>query len=103
MLRDIINNQLIPLMILHGFPVKGLRFEWDDAVDYTPKQQVAYETMIADRYEVDPSYFADKYGMPVGERRNPVALPGPDDGDGKNDDKEDDKDDSRKPGKNFFD
>ena len=68
-LRDIINNQLIPLMSRHGFPVKGLRFEWDDAVDYTPEQQVAYETMIADRYEVDPSYFADKYGMPVGKRR----------------------------------
>ena len=70
-LRDIVNNRLIPLMVLHGFPVKGLRFEWDDAVDYTPEQQVAYETMIADRYEVDPSYFADKYNMPVGERRNP--------------------------------
>lgn len=73
-------------------------------MDYTPEQQVAYETMIADRYEVDPSYFADKYGMPVGERRNPMALPEPDDGDG-NDNKDDksDKDDSRKPGKNFFD
>lgn len=69
-LRDIINNQLIPRMVRHGFPVSGLRFEWNDAVDYTPEQQVAYETMIADRYEVEPSYFADKYGMPVGERRN---------------------------------
>lgn len=75
MIRDIVNNQLLPKMVLHGFPVKGLRFEWDDAVDYTPEQQVAYETMIADRYEVDPSYFADKYGMPVGERRNAMALP----------------------------
>ena len=36
MLRDIVNNQLIPRMIKHGFPLKGLRFEWDDAVDYTP-------------------------------------------------------------------
>lgn len=100
MLRDIINNQLLPRMVLHGFPVKGLRFEWDDAVDYTPEQQVAYETMIADRYEVDPSYFADKYGMPVGERRNPVALPPVDD----SGDDEDDND--SKPGKkekNFFD
>ena len=70
MLRDIVNNQLLPRMLKHGFPVKGLRFEWDDAVDYTPEQQVAYETMIADRYEVDPAYFADKYSMPVGERRN---------------------------------
>lgn len=59
MLRDIVNNQLIPRMVKHGFPVKGLRFEWDDAVDYTPEQQVAYETMIADRYEVDPMYFAE--------------------------------------------
>lgn len=74
MLRDIVNNQLLPRMAKHGFPIKGLRFEWDDAVDYTPEQQVAYEKMIADRYEVDPKYFAEKYSMPVGERRQ-VAVP----------------------------
>ncbi len=99
-LRDMANNKLLPLMVLHGFPVKGLRFEWDDAIDYTPEQQVAYETMILDRFEVNPSYFADKYGMPVGERRNPVALPGPGDDGG------DDEDEEGKPGKkekNFFD
>lgn len=81
MLRDIVNNQLIPRMIKHGFPLKGLRFEWNDAVDYTPEQQVAFETMIADRYDVDPSYFADKYGMPVGGRREiaPSVIPGGDD------------------------
>ncbi len=73
-LRDIINNQLIPRMVRHGFPVKGLRFEWDDAVDYTPEQQVAYETMIADRYDVDPTYFAEKYSMPVGQRRNDQLM-----------------------------
>lgn len=80
MLRDIVNNQLIPRMVKHGFPIKGLRFEWDDAVDYTPEQQVAYETMIADRYEVDPKYFAEKYSMPVGERRQATsATPNPED------------------------
>ena len=78
MLRDIVNNQLLPRMIKHGFPVKGLRFDWDYAVDYTPEQQVAYETMIADRYEVDPEYFAEKYSMPVGERRQ-AARPKEDD------------------------
>lgn len=67
-LRDIINNQLLPRMVVHGFPVKGLRFNWDYSQDYTPEQQVAYETMIADRYEVDPTYFAEKYNMPVGAR-----------------------------------
>lgn len=75
MLRDIINNQLIPRMAKHGFPVKGLRFEWDYAIDYTPEQQLAYETMIADRYEIDPQYFAEKYSMPVGEPRAMPTLP----------------------------
>lgn len=104
MLRDVVNNQLIPRMAADGFPVKGLRFEWDDAVDYTPEQQVAYETMITDRYEVDPSYFADKYGMPVGERLDRPALPAPDDRqreDGPGEDGKDDKGAKKEP--NFFD
>ena len=78
------NNQLLPRMVKHGFPVKGLRFEWDDAVDYTPEQQVAFETMVADRYEVSPEYFAEKYNMPVGERRNAQIPAGKEDGDDKN-------------------
>lgn len=91
MLRDTVNNQLLPRMVRHGFPLKGLRFEWNDSIDYTPEQQMAYEKMIADRYEVEPSYFADKYGMPVGERRQlPSAASdkgestGPDNGAQKN-------------------
>lgn len=96
MLRDIVNNQLIPRMVKHGFPVKGLRFEWDDAVDYTPEQQVAYETMIADRYEVDPQYFAEKYSMPVGERRQ-VDMPVP------IGNKEDEKTTKQKNQRPFFD
>lgn len=105
-LRDIVNNRLIPLMVLHGFPVKGLRFEWDDAVDYTPEQQVAYETMIADRYEVDPSYFADKYNMPVGPRRNPLALPPAGKSDGSEKSEKSDDDNTAEDGKekkHFFD
>lgn len=76
-LADIINTQLLPRMVRHGFPVASLRFEWNEAVDYTPEQQIAYETMIADRYDVDPEYFATKYGMPVGERRDPYAAMAP--------------------------
>lgn len=71
-------------------------------MDYTPEQQVAYETMIADRYEVESSYFADKYGMPVGKRRNPTALPNPDD----NSNEDDGQNDRKKREKNlerFFD
>lgn len=91
MLRDVVNNQLLPRMVAHGFPLQGFRFDWDYSTDYTPEQQVAYETMVADRYEVDPSYFAEKYSMPVGERRNnmmPTMEPqNTDDQKGKSDDK----------------
>lgn len=78
MLRDIVNNQLVPRMIKHGFPLQGLRFDWDDSVDYTPEQQHAYEELVLNNYEVDPSYFEEKYSMPVGERRNvtPAIVPG---------------------------
>ena len=56
MLRDIVNNQLIPRMVRHGFPVKGLRFDWDYSIDYTPEQQKAYEEMVLQHYKVKPQY-----------------------------------------------
>ena len=75
MLRDIVNNQLIPRMIRHGFPVAGLRFEWDDSIDYTPEQQRAYEELIINNFDVDPKYFAEKYNMPVLQRRTQAPEP----------------------------
>lgn len=96
MLRDVVNNQLIPRMVRHGFPVKGLRFDWDDSIDYTPDQQVAYETMIADRYEVDPKYFAEKYSMPVGERIH-QAMPAMQPEEDENEDSEDGNNDDNLP------
>lgn len=93
MLRDIINNRLLPRMVLHGFPVQGLSFEWDYSVDYTPEQQLAYEQMVLNNYEVDGAYFSEKYGMPVGERlSNGFAPLGGDGGDDDTDDKAKDKD-----------
>jgi len=71
--RDIINDQLLPLMVKHGFPVKGLTFDWDYSIDYTPDQQKAYEQMLLSNYEIEGSYFEDKYGVPVGKR---LSKPG---------------------------
>lgn len=91
MIRDIINNQLLPKMVAFGFPVNGLEFNWDDPVDYTPEQQVAFETMILNNFEVDGSYFEDKYGIKVGERLNQgLSLPAL-------------KEKNIKPGDGFFD
>jgi len=74
-LRDMVNCQLLPRMVRCGFPLKGLSFEWDDPVDYTPSEQVAFERLIVENYEVPGSYFEEKYGVPAGERRNTLLLP----------------------------
>jgi hypothetical protein len=80
-IRDVVNDQLIPKMTKLGFPVAGLRFDWDDPVDYTPEQQKAFEEMILNNYEVDGSYFEEKYGLPVGDRRqNSLTAHGEDEG-----------------------
>jgi len=73
-IRDMVNNQLLPHMIRHGFPLQGIHFDWDYSTDYTPEQQKAYEEMVLNNYEVNPAYFQEKYNMPVGERRQ---LPSP--------------------------
>jgi hypothetical protein len=77
-LRDVVNNQLIPKMAKLGFPVQGLTFDWDEAYDYTPEQQVAYESMILNNFNVDKSYFEDKYGIGIKDRRQGMALARPD-------------------------
>lgn len=75
LVRDTVNDQLLPKLVNLGFPLRGLRFDWDDPVDYSPEQQRAFEEMVLNNYEVDGSYFADKYGLPVGERRDNAQAP----------------------------
>ncbi len=71
-------DQLIPRMVRHGFPVKGLRFDWDYSIDYTPEQQKAYEEMVLQHYKVKPQYFEEKYGIPC-EEKEPKEEPDPTD------------------------
>ena len=52
-------------MIKHGFPLAGYRFDWYEGIDFTPEQQVAYERLLLENYEVDPQYFIDKYNVPI--------------------------------------
>lgn len=65
MLAFHVNGRLLPFLQRRGFPVGGLRFAWDDAETYTPEQQNSIERTVLERYEVDPKYFIEKYGLPV--------------------------------------
>lgn len=72
-LRDVINNDLLPLMAMHGFSVDGLRFDWDDSVEYTPAEQTAIETMLVNGgYEIESKYWVEKYNIPVTGKREPA-------------------------------
>lgn len=75
-IRDLINWQLIPKMIKHGFPLKGYRFDWDEAISYTPEQKLDYERFIAQQYDVDAQYFIDQYNIPAKEKQ-PEQTPQP--------------------------
>ncbi|MDR0789649.1 MAG: DUF935 domain-containing protein [Bacteroidales bacterium] len=65
-IKDVINNKLIPFMAMKGFPVEGYTFVWDNTVDYEPAQLIQIEQMLlANRYEIPPEYFAEKYNIPI--------------------------------------
>jgi len=64
-IRDVVNNQLFPFLITHGFPLNELRFDWDESTEYTPEQQLAIDTFLATYCDVDPTYFAERYNAPV--------------------------------------
>ena len=71
-LKDIINDKLIPFMILHGFELDGYVFEWDHAVDYSIADMRSVEQMLINGgYDIDPKYFVEKYNIPIIGRREP--------------------------------
>ena len=65
MLAYNINDHLIPFLLRHGFPLSGLRFEWDDSAEYSPSEQLDIERTLLQYYEIDPQYFVDKYNISI--------------------------------------
>lgn len=70
-----VNGRLLPLMALHGFPVKGLRFQWNNAASYTPAEQREIERLLLEYYEIPPEYFTDKYGVTIDRPRETKTQP----------------------------
>lgn len=65
LIKYIINDRLIPLMVRHGFDLKGRYFDWDDAATYSPAEQRELERMLLQYFDIDPQYFIDKYKIPI--------------------------------------
>lgn len=75
MLANVVNDKLLPLMVRHGFPVKGLSFQWDDAASFSPSEQREMERILLEYYEIDPQYFIDKYNVQITGTRESKTQP----------------------------
>lgn len=73
MMEYIINDRLLPLMRRFGFPVAGLRFEWDVYKDMTFDQIIKLLELLLTRYDIDPVYLANKFNIPVDAIKERVA------------------------------
>ena len=82
-LAYIINDRLLPMMVASGFPVKGLRFQWDDTDKMTEAEMREEERTILQYYKIDPTYFANKYNIPIIGERGEATTPTPEGQDGK--------------------
>ena len=71
----VINGRLLPLMAAHGFPVNGLRFQWNNAASYSPAEQREIERLLLEYYEIPPEYFMDKYGVQIAAKREVKTQP----------------------------
>ena len=75
MCANVINGRLLPLMGLHGFPVEGCRFQWNNATSYSPAEQRENERLILEYYNIPPEYFTEKYGVTIDSPREAKTQP----------------------------
>lgn len=75
MCAHIINGRLLPLMVLHDFPVQGLRFQWNNATSYTPAEQREIERLLLEYYNIPADYFTEKYGVTIDSPREAKTQP----------------------------
>ncbi|MDP2723192.1 MAG: DUF935 family protein [Bacteroidales bacterium] len=64
-LKDVINDDLFPMLVKHGWPFQNFTFDWDETYEYTPTEMKEIEAMLLTHYEIDPKYFTEKYGITI--------------------------------------
>lgn len=75
MLRDVINDKLIPFLNNKGFNLNNIRFDWVNDTQYSPEQQLQMEQMLLNAgYEIDSDYFQQKYGVPINGKKQNILV-----------------------------
>jgi phage gp29-like protein len=78
MVKNFLNNKLLPLMDRDGFMVKGLRFDYieeeeEDLLMLAQRDEILQRILTTQNLTIDPEYFSDKYGVPVLEKESDVG------------------------------
>ncbi|MBD5230330.1 MAG: DUF935 family protein [Bacteroidales bacterium] len=75
MCTHIINGQLLPIMELHGFPVKGLRFQWNNAAAFSPAENRENLRLVLEYFNVPGEHITETLGIPVDSPREAKTQP----------------------------
>ncbi len=75
MCAHIVNGRLLPLMELHGFPVKGLRFQWNNAAAFSPAENRENLRLVLEYFNVPGEHITETLGIPVESPREAKTQP----------------------------
>lgn len=75
MCAHIVNGRLLPLMELHGFPVKGLRFQWNNAAAFSPAENRENLRLVLEYFHVPGEHITETLGIPVESPREAKTQP----------------------------
>lgn len=73
-MANVINDKLIPLLIKHGFPLNGFRFEFDNSENLGLEAQFAIDSKLLEFYDIPEDYITEKYGTPVKKKAEPKPI-----------------------------
>jgi len=63
-LLKVLNNRLVPLLQLHGFPVGTGKFEYPEQENIPKDKRLEMDMKLSGRVPIDDDYFYTKYGVP---------------------------------------
>jgi hypothetical protein len=75
-LQFLVNGKILPLLDLHGFGFKGLKFIFDHTERISKIDQFTIDSKLLDYYKIKPQYITDTYGTPVEDKPEP-EIPDP--------------------------
>lgn len=70
------NDELLPRLIKHGYPLEGYRLECDDRRDIPVEKQIQIDAELLKHYKISPTFISKRYGIPEEEIMERVGTEG---------------------------